>query len=204
MRCADPDPGMPQCLAPLTPVEVEAILAAAARTRRPMLDRALVTLSLDTGARRGELAVIRWTMREPPVVEVGTGAARRFLRIGPTTVDALGCLMDAASPELTGLSGALCLDIELTDGGIHERLLQIGVRAGIDGSLTVRRLRRSWLATMLQLAFCEEDVMATLVDHHPEGLRRATAECSLQAQFTRAWRSPLEHLLAADEIDRAA
>lgn len=196
---------MPQSLIPLTSSEVAGVVTAARSGRRPLLDGALVSLALDAGPRRSELRHIRYAAGcDRPVVAVGQGDGQRLIRFGSHTEAALAQLAawpgGAGQPHPAGVFACLIP----TDWGIHERLLQVGVRAGIRGSLTMRRLRRTWLATILDQGLLREEVIATLVDHHPEGIERAPALMALRAQFAPGWRSPLDKLLEAERIERAA
>jgi integrase len=191
---------MTYILDPLLPTEVHAVLAAARTGPRPLVDVALISVALDVGPRRSEIRGIHLaptaTMADP-VAAVGAGPHVRLTRVGGHTTEALGRLHtgEEARPVIgdRGLFG----DRLPTDGGLHERILQLGIRAGIGGSLTARRLRRTWLATVLRQGFLPDEVIATLVDHHPEGLERASAGEALAAQFEEGWRSPLDEMVEA-------
>ncbi len=196
---------MAPSLVPLTPGEVTAVLAAARHGRRPVLDRWLIALVLDTGARRGELSTVtRCPEDAGHVVGVGAGPSERLIRLGSEASGALASLSAHEERATAGRVLSTCSGTIPTDGGLHERILQVGLRAGVMGSLTVRRLRRTWLATVLQQGHLEDESIATLADHHPESLARASVTEALAAQAAVGWQSPLDYLLAHARIERAA
>ncbi|MEI8334895.1 MAG: hypothetical protein WCH74_13745 [Chloroflexota bacterium] len=196
---------MAQSLAPLTLREVAAVLAAAGQGRRPSLDRWLVALVLDTGARRGEISTVTPCPEDPArVVSVGAGPSERLVRLGAEASDALASLSGPGRCAATDRALSMYGGTVPTDGGLHERILQVGLRAGVGGSLTVRRLRRTWLATVLHQDRYDDGIVATLADHHPEGIVRASVADALAAQFDPDWTSPLDALVAARQVRRAA
>lgn len=185
---------MAENLEPLTELQTRDVLGACEGGRRPKLDRALVAVLIDTGARRGEIAGLRALTGVPvPAVLTGDAGNRRPFRLGVTSSLAL--------EELAGrLPPATVFGMLPTAQGVHERILQVGIRAGLSGSLTVRRLRRTWLQTVLNQRLMPDSVLAALADHYPQGITRASFEEAFAAQLGPKWRSPLDELLGS--VDR--
>lgn len=155
----------------LTLDELRALVAACdGRTFEDRRDAALIRIFFDTGARRAEIANLRWS-RDADERDVdftrgqvrlfGKGRRERFTAISPRTVEALEKYErlrrlhpHAEEPWLwLGRKG------RLTDSGIAQTVRDIGMRAGIPG-LHPHVLRHSWRHHADVAGTSREDLMA--------------------------------------------
>jgi site-specific recombinase XerD len=154
----------------LTIDQLRALLAACAgRTFEDRRDEALVRIFFDTGARRAEIANLRWST-DPAERDIdlvtgqvrlfGKGSRERYAFLSPSTIEAMERYIRArkvhphvAEPWLwLGRKG------RLTDSGIAQSIRDIGARAGI-ADLHPHTLRHSWRHHAATEGMSREDMM---------------------------------------------
>jgi len=175
---------------PLSPSDISSLWSAAATTREPIRDRAILAILLDTGVPRRALAHLRQADydRDRSLIRVGPGIDR-WLRIGLNATTAVSALSRSGGPEplIVSLDGR-----PATDRTVHELLRRLGRSAGLVDSVTCRRTRRTWLRhalTMLPMP-----IVAALAGHRVVG--RLAADRVIRAQHGEDWSSPLDAALA--------
>lgn len=154
----------------LTLEQLRALLnACAGRTFEDRRDEAMVRIFFDTGARRAEVANLRWST-DPTERDIdlttgdvrlfGKGRRERYAHLSPSTLEAVERYIrlrkahpQAALPYLwLGRKG------QLTDSGIAQAIRDLGNRAGIVG-LHPHVLRHSWRHHAASAGMSREDMM---------------------------------------------
>ena len=152
----------------LTIDQLKALLVeTAGRTFEDRRDAALLRMFFDTGARRAEIAGLRWSAEERDI-DLATGQVRlfgkgrqRYAQLSPKTIEALEAYLrlrrthpHADEPWVwLGRKG------RLTDSGIAQTIRDLGMRAGIEG-LHPHILRHSWRHHAASAGMSREDMMA--------------------------------------------
>jgi site-specific recombinase XerD len=153
----------------LTIEQLRALLAeTSGRTFEDRRDAALLRIFYDTGARRAEIADLRWSADERDV-DLATGQVRlfgknrreRMAQLSPKTIEAFEVYIrlrrthpHADLPWVwIGRRG------RLTDSGIAQSIRDLGMRAGIEG-LHPHVLRHSWRHHAASAGMSREDMMA--------------------------------------------
>lgn len=175
----------------LSPSQVAALLASADHTREAARDRALVSLCIDTGPHRAELAAAsrRDFDTERKLLWLGSGETRRAIRLSDRTVDAVLAAWRAAPAEdlLATRSGR-----PLTPRTIHEQLLTIGALAGLGQWVTARHLRRTFIVSVA--GRYPLPVAMRLAGHSSSRLPAASWDQAIDAQFGAGMLSVLDDL----------
>ena len=153
----------------LTIEQLRALLAeTSGKSFEDRRDNALLRIFFDTGARRAEIAGLRWS-DEDRDIDLATGQVRlfgkgrreRMQQLSPKTIEAFEAYVrlrrshpHAALPWLwLGRKG------RLTDSGIAQTIRDLGMRAGIPG-LHPHVLRHSWRHHAASAGMSREDMMA--------------------------------------------
>ena len=119
--------------------EVLALLNAAAASRHPERDQALVVFMVETGCRVGELIGLRPErvhLSEGVALVIGKGNQERFLFFGDATRKVLDGWLAVRPSSLPGLFG-------LTWSGVHQLLLRLRERAGVTARCNPHALRHT-------------------------------------------------------------
>lgn len=190
---------MPDAVRPLGDAEVLLLIPAAARTRHPARDLAILSLAVDAGLTRSEISGLRSVDLEDADVLHVAGLRPRAIRLGQACLNALEPLRGQRD------GGGL---LPVTDRVVHEQLLRIGELAGIGEWVTCRHTRRTFISSIAEAGH-DIPVLLRLAGHAPGRVKPATIDEALEAQFTAGWRSPLDTMLdrvcpASDEVRRAA
>lgn len=177
------------------------LIQAASLTRYSARDTALVAVLLDAGPSRAELVRTRVIDYDPihGVLQLGSGAKRRAVRLGEAAIDAL---RDTRSSTGSDALIAAADGRPITARTVHEQLLTIGVLAGLGDSVTCRRTRRTYHAAIAN-AYDIPTVMR-LLGHGSKRRPAADLETALAAQFASGWQSPLDLALEVSRHRQAA
>jgi integrase/recombinase XerC/integrase/recombinase XerD len=126
---------------PFTMAQVEALLAAAKRSRHPARDEALVLLLLDTGARAGEACHLRIgdvDLGSRRCSVLGKGGKVRYLPIGTRAARGLWKAINERTAEGAGDDAYLFRGDagprsheHLTENGLHAVVKRLGKAAGL-------------------------------------------------------------------------
>jgi site-specific recombinase XerD len=153
----------------LTIEQLRALLAVTAgRTFEDRRDAALLRIFFDTGARRAEVANLRWSAEEKDInldtgqVRLfGKGRRERYVQLSPKTREAVDAYRRARAAHPHADEPWLWLGRKgrLTDSGIAQTIRDIGLRAGIPG-LHPHTLRHSWRHHAASEGMSREDMMA--------------------------------------------
>jgi site-specific recombinase XerD len=134
-------------------------------------DEALLRVFFDTGARRAEVAGLRWSrdkslprdidLAEKTIYVVGKGDKDRYVHISPKTRDALRIYLALRDKHPHHDLPWLWLGRKgrLTDSGIAQTIRDIGLRAGIP-NLHAHDLRHAWRHHQDLAGTSREDLMA--------------------------------------------
>lgn len=154
----------------LTLDQLRALLAACSgRTFEDHRDEALIRIFFDTGARRAEVAALRWSadpadrdidLNTGQVRLFGKGRRERYAFLSPTTIEALERYVRARKAHPHSALPYLWLGRkgQLTDSGIAQTVRDIGMRAGIP-TLHPHVLRHSWRHHAASQGMSREDMM---------------------------------------------
>lgn len=154
----------------LTIDQLRALLAACSgKSFEDRRDEALVRIFFDTGARRAEVASLRWST-DPAERDVdlntgqvrlfGKGKRERYAFLSATTVEALERYVRARKSHPHADLPYLWLGRkgQLTDSGIAQTVRDVGMRAGIP-ALHPHVLRHSWRHHAASAGMSREDMM---------------------------------------------
>lgn len=154
----------------LTIDQLRSLLAACSgKTFEDRRDEALIRIFFDTGARRAEVANLRWSV-DPAERDVdlatgqvrlfGKGSRERYAFLSPKTVEALERYIRARKASLHVAEPWLWLGRKgrLTDSGIAQSIRDVGMRAGI-ANLHPHVLRHSWRHHAASAGMSREDMM---------------------------------------------
>jgi site-specific recombinase XerD len=153
----------------LTIDELRSLLAVTSgKSFEDRRDAALLRIFFDTGARRAEVANLKWSADERDV-DLATGQIRlfgkgrreRYTQLSPKTIEALEAYIRARRSHPRADEPWLWLGRKgrLTDSGIAQAIRDIGMRAGIPG-LHPHVLRHSWRHHAASAGMSREDMMA--------------------------------------------
>lgn len=166
---------------PRIPEDPPAILSAADQARllaacsgsdfESRRDRAIISVFLDTGARRAEVAGLRWTPENEVTNDVdldgrairviGKGRRERLVRIGHKTVKDLDRYLAARARHSGAHLPALWIGRRgaLTDSGIGQLVQERGRAAGLGDNLHPHQLRHTFAHEWLANGGNEVDLM---------------------------------------------
>jgi site-specific recombinase XerD len=134
-------------------------------------DRAIISVFLDTGARRAEVAGLRWTPDNDVTNDValddralrvlGKGHRERYVRIGHKTVRDLDRYLAARAKHAHARLEALWIGRRgaLTDSGIGQMIQDRGRRAGLGDNFHPHQLRHTFAHEWLAAGGNEGDLM---------------------------------------------
>ena len=134
-------------------------------------DRAIISVFLDTGARRAEVAGLRWTPDNDVTNDValddralrvlGKGRRERYVRIGHKTVRDLDRYLAARAKHAHSRLDPLWLGRRgaLTDSGIGQMIQDRGRQAGLGDNLHPHQLRHTFAHEWLSAGGNEGDLM---------------------------------------------
>ena len=134
-------------------------------------DRAIISVFLDTGARRAEVAGLRWTpgnditndvaLDDRALRVLGKGRRERYVRIGHKTVRDLDRYLAARAKHAHARLDALWLGRRgaLTDSGIGQMVQDRGRQAGLGDNLHPHQLRHTFAHEWLAAGGNEGDLM---------------------------------------------
>jgi site-specific recombinase XerD len=149
--------------------QLRALLAATSgKSFEDRRDAALLRLFFETGARRAEVAGLRWSAEDRDI-DLSTGNVRlfgkgrreRLARLGPKTLEAIEQYLRARRLHPHADVPWLWLGRKgrLTDSGIAQAIRDLGMRAGIP-NLHPHVLRHSWRHHAASEGMSREDMMA--------------------------------------------
>lgn len=154
----------------LTIDQLKALLAACSgRTFEDRRDEALIRVFFDTGARRAEVANLRWS-HDPTERDIdlntgnvrlfGKGRRERYASLSPKTIEALEDYTRARKRHPHAELPWLWLGRKgrLTDSGIAQTVRDIGMRVGLP-ALHPHVLRHSWRHHAASAGMSREDMM---------------------------------------------
>lgn len=141
----------------LTPGEAQAVLAACAQAKPPLLARAVVEVLYCTGVRRSELLALEVFdlnhRQRTLLVRAGKGEKPRVLPVAPSCYEALARYLDYGRPELerepTPALFLSQLGHPLSRDTLARLLTELGERAGLGKQLTPHVFRRSCATGLL-------------------------------------------------------
>jgi site-specific recombinase XerD len=134
-------------------------------------DQAILRLFIDTGARRAEIAGLRWTPDDDTTNDLdleqgilrvlGKGRRERPVQLGTRAVKALDRYLRAREKHLNASMPWLWLGRHgrLTDSGIAQLVRERGKQAGLGDNLHPHTLRHSYARTMLASGMQETELM---------------------------------------------
>lgn len=153
----------------LTIDQLKALLATCSgKSFEDRRDEALIRVFFDTGARRAEVAGLRWSADDRDIdlntgqIRVfGKGRRERLAQLSDRTIEAVEryIRLRKAHPQSTLPWLWLGRKGRLTDSGIAQTIRDIGMRAGIPG-LHPHVLRHSWRDQVARAGMSREDMMA--------------------------------------------
>jgi len=161
-------------------------------------DELLIRIFFDTGARRGEVAELRWhpTDHADRDIDLPTGRVRlfgkgrreRYAFLSDTTLDALDRYLRARRLHPHSESEWLWLGRKgrLTDSGIGQALHDLGLRAGVP--VHPHTLRHSWRHHVASKGMSREDMM-TLGGWRSDAMLRRYASTTANARALDAARA---------------
>lgn len=138
------------------------------RTFEDRRDAALIRIFFDTGARRAEIANLRWSSEDRDI-DLATGQVRlfgkgrreRYTQLSPKTLETIEAYIRSRRTHPHADIPWMWLGRKgrLTDSGIAQTIRDIGMRAGIP-NLHPHVLRHSWRHHAASAGMSREDMMA--------------------------------------------
>lgn len=153
--------------------ELKALVAVceADRSFVGVRDAALVRIFLDTGARRSEIANLRYSVEDPLANDVdldqglirvlGKGRRERVVPIGNRTIRALDRYLRVRARHQGAAEPWFWLGIKgrLTDSGVAQAIRERGKAAGLGDGVHPHQLRHTYAHQMLSAGMQETDLM---------------------------------------------
>ena len=153
--------------------ELKALIAAceADKNFAGVRDAALVRIFLDTGARRSEIANLRYNVDDPLANDVdldqglirvlGKGRRERVVPIGNRTIRALDRYLRLRAKHQAAAEPWFWLGIKgrLTDSGVAQAIRERGKAASLGDGVHPHQLRHTYAHQMLSAGMQETDLM---------------------------------------------
>jgi site-specific recombinase XerD len=146
-------------------------ICEADKTYAGVRDAALVRIFLDTGARRSEIANLRFSLTDDLANDVdleqglirvlGKGRRERVVPIGNRTIRALDRYLRLRSKHVEAPEPWLWLGTKgrLTDSGVAQAIRERGIAAGLGDKVHPHQLRHTYAHQMLAAGMQETDLM---------------------------------------------
>jgi site-specific recombinase XerD len=146
-------------------------ICEADKTYAGVRDAALVRIFLDTGARRSEIANLRFSLTDDLANDVdleqglirvlGKGRRERVVPIGNRTIRALDRYLRLRSKHVAASEPWLWLGTKgrLTDSGVAQAVRERGIAAGLGDKVHPHQLRHTYAHQMLAAGMQETDLM---------------------------------------------